>query len=244
MSMRFIALLLLLCVPASAMTAGVRAKHRKHKPAVDDRVFVGTSDSLILQNEAIDAMKLPRISDDKQLKSLIGDDNLVPLTHNQYVAISPKLEAKRRYVKPSVDIFLQELGQEYYAQFREPIQVNSAVRTVKTQLSLIRWNRNAAPVHGDKASAHLAGVAVDLQRRGLTPGQIRFIQQKLLTLAKMKMVIVEEELKQPCFHIVVTGDYPLRSPVLDLPLDTQPLDLLFLQPDQPKEPNGDDVQPN
>jgi hypothetical protein len=237
--MRFIAFLLLLCVLASAVTAS--AKHRKHKPAmVDNRVFVGDADSLILQNEAIDEMRLPRILDDKQLKSLIGDADLVPITHNQYVAISPKLEAKRRYVKPSVNSFLQELGQEYYTQFREPIQVNSAVRTVKTQISLLRWNHNAAPVHGEKASAHLAGVAVDLQRRGLTPGQIRFIQQKLLIPARLNMVIVEEELKQPCFHIVVTGNYPaLSTPVLDFPLDMKPPYLLLLQPDQPKVPTNE-----
>jgi Family of unknown function (DUF5715) len=211
MSMRFIAVLLLLCVPVSAVKAGVRVRHRKHRIA-DDRVFVGTSDSLILQNEAIDTMRLPRIRDDRQLQSLIGENDLVPITHNQYVSISPKLESKRRYVKPSVDVFLQELGQEYYAQFGESIQVNSAVRTIKTQVSLLRWNHNAAPVHGEKASAHLAGVAVDLQRRGLTSNQIRFIQQKLLPFTQSKMVIVEEELKQPCFHIVVTGDYDLLPP--------------------------------
>jgi len=54
---------------------------------------------------------------------------------------------------------------------------------------------------------------VDLQRRGLTPAQVHFIQQKLLYLAKLNMVIVEEELKQPCFHIVVTGEYPYPPPI-------------------------------
>lgn len=239
---RFFALtMLFLCaVPASAM----RVKHpKKHKPApVDERVFIGTAESLISQNQAIDVMGLPRIQDDKQLRSLISENALVALTSNQYVTISPKLEAKRRYVKPSVDEFLQELGQEYYSQFGKPIQVNSAVRTIKTQLSLIRWNRNAAPIHGEKASAHLAGVAVDLQRRGLTLGEIRFLQQKLLPFARADEVIVEEELKEPCFHIVVTGNYRLLPPDLGVQPFPDPLSLQ-LQLTEPEAPNEHDDHP-
>lgn len=231
---RFAAFMLVLCLPA---VAGATPKHRKRKPVmVDNRVFVGTSDSLISQNEAIDAMGLPRIRDDKQLRSLIGEEALVPVTLNQYVAVSPKLEMKRRYVNPLVNEFLQELGAEYYAQFGKPIQVNSAVRTIKTQLSLIRWNRNAAPIHGEKASAHLAGVAVDLQRRGLTTEQIRFLQQKLLPFARADMIIVEEEIKEPCFHIVVTGNYPSPLPP-DLPTVLPSIDPLLLQQTEPEAPN-------
>jgi Family of unknown function (DUF5715) len=177
------------------------------------RVFVPSHENLLSQNEAIDNMGLPRIKNDDALKELVNADDLVPVTANQYVRISPKLEAKRRFCRPWVDLFLQELGRDYYAQFHDQIQVNSAVRTERTQFILRRWNRNAAPVHGETASAHLAGVAVDLQRRGLTREQIHFIQMKLLYLAKLNMVIVEEELKQPCFHIVVTGDYPYQPDV-------------------------------
>jgi hypothetical protein len=233
---KFLVLTLLLCaVPVSATVRGKHPKKRKPAP-VDDRVFAPTPDSLILQNAAVDALKLPRITDDRQLRSLIADKVLVAVTSNQYVTISPKLESKRRYVEPFVDEFLQELGQKYYAQFSKPIQVNSAVRTVRTQISLLRWNHNAAPAHGDKASAHLAGVAVDLQRRGLTPEQIRFIQQKLLPFARADMIIVEEEVKEPCFHIVVTGNYPNPLPP-DLPSVQPVIDPLLLQPAQPEAPN-------
>jgi hypothetical protein len=229
---RLAALVLILCVPAVAAAK----KPRKHKPApVDDRVFAATPDSLILQNEAIDAMGLPRIRDDRQLRSLVSEEALVPVTVDRYVAISPKLEAKRRYVRPTVDEFLQELGREYFEQFGKPIQVNSAVRTVRTQIGLLHWNRNAAPAHGDKASAHLAGVAVDLQRRGLTPEQIRFVQRKLLIFARMDMVIVDEELREPCFHIVVTGNYPVL-PAPDLQPNMPLLDPLLLQPTEPEKP--------
>ena len=107
--------------------------------------------------------------------------------------------------------------------------MNSAVRTVRVQMRLLRWNHNAAPVHGEKASAHLAGIAVDLQRRGLTKEQMTFIQDKLLGLGNM--VIVEEELKQPCFHVVVDGDYilPPEMPKMEMKLP----DLLFSKPEPP-----------
>ena len=222
------ALLLLFCIPAAALAARpVRAKkHRKpRQPSwFAYRAFPPTPDSLLLQNAAIDELGLPRIKDSKALVALVQSDELVPITANKYVHISPKLEANRRYCRPWVDAFLQELGKAYFDRFEEPIQVNSAVRTTKTQMSLLRWNHNAAPVHGDKASAHLAGVAVDLQRRGLTQAQVRFIQQRLLYLAGLNMVIVEEELKQPCFHIVVTGTYPWLPP---LKLEEKQPDLLF-----------------
>jgi hypothetical protein len=240
---RLVALLLLLCVPAAALAARpVRIKkHRKpRQPSwFEYRAFPPTPDSLILQNEAIDELGLPRIKDSKALAVLVQDGELVPITNNKYVRVSPRLEANRRYCKPWVDDFLQELGRAYFDQFEEPIQVNSAVRTTRTQMTLLRWNHNASPVHGDKASAHLAGVAVDLQRRGLTRAQVRFIQQKLLYLAGLNMVIVEEELKQPCFHIVVTGDYPWLPPIK---LETKPPDLLFLQ--EVPDGNRNFIQPN
>jgi hypothetical protein len=213
---KFVAALTLLTMasPAFALAASSHHRRKQHKPTwFEYRVFVPSHENLLSQNYAIDQMGLPRIPNDSALKEMIEGEDLVPITHNQYVRVSPKLEAKRRFCRPFVDQFLQELGQEYYEQFHDQIQVNSAVRTVKTQMKLLRWNHNAAPAHGETESAHLAGVAVDLQRRGLTREQIHFIQQKLLYLSNLHMVIVEEELKQPCFHIVVTGDYPFQPDI-------------------------------
>lgn len=224
-------LVLLSLVPFAAALRSVSTpttKHRRHKkPRVpkwwEYRVFVPSHENLLSQNASADALGLERIKDDKVLKALEADKDLVPLTSNKYVRISPKLEAKRRYCRPWVDAFLQELGQQYYEEFGEPIQVNSAVRTQRTQSWLRRWNHNAAPVHGETASVHLAGIAVDLQRRGLTKSQVRFIQQKLLYLAKLNMVIVEEELHNgSCFHVVVTGEYPF-PPKIVLPISEFPI---------------------
>jgi hypothetical protein len=214
-----VGIFLLFFAPQAHCLVAVRpAQHRRgRKPRQpkwwEKRVFVPSHENLLAQNAAIDEMGLPRIHDDRMLKSMVVEAVLVPITSSDGVRVSPKLEAKRRYVRPFVNAFLDELGGEYYARFGEPIQVNSAVRTERTQFLLRRWNRNAAPVHGETASAHLAGVAVDLQRRGLTLEQVRFIQRKLKYLSDLGMVIVEEELKQPCFHVVVTGEYPVPPPV-------------------------------
>jgi hypothetical protein len=213
---KFVATLSLLALASPAFALAASSRHHKKPKKVswfEYRVFIPSHENLLSQNYAIDQMGLPRIPNDSALKEMIEGEDLVPITHNQYVRVSPKLEAKRRFCRPFVDQFLQELGQEYYEQFHDQIQVNSAVRTVKTQMKLLRWNHNAAPAHGETESAHLAGVAVDLQRRGLTREQIHFIQQKLLYLSNLHMVIVEEELKQPCFHIVVTGDYPFQPDI-------------------------------
>jgi hypothetical protein len=214
-------------------------RHKKqHKPTwFEQRVFVPSHENLRSQNVMIDELGLERIKDKKALHEITDDGDLVPITENRYVRISPKLERDRRYCRPWVDMFLQELGRAYFDQFEEPIQVNSAVRTIKTQIWLLHWNRNAAPWHGETASAHLAGVAVDLQRRGLTRAQIRFIQKYLLYLAKLNMVIVEEELKQPCFHVVVTGDYPYPPPITVVPsnIDWEKLNgILNLNPTAPE----------
>lgn len=224
---RVILVLLVLSLPAWAVKRLPRKRHHhKHKPTwVDYRAFPPTADSLLQQNAVIDEMRLSRIVDKKQLVSMVREDELVSITENKYVRINPKLEKDRRFCRPWVNAFLQELGQDYYAEFGSAIQVNSAVRTVRTQIRLLRWNHNAAPVHGEKASAHLAGVAIDLRRRGLTRAQVHFLQKRLLYFAGLNMVIVEEELTNGgCFHIVVTGDYPY-PPKIQIPM--QPLPELF-----------------
>lgn len=120
------------------------------------------------------------------------------------VALSPFLPSGRAYVRPWVADALTILEKDYFGTFHAPLQVNSAVRTVKVQRWLLRTDRNAAPWHGEVASAHLAGVAVDLERRRLSPAQKRFVELRLLAMAAYGQVIVEEELRpQQCFHVVV-----------------------------------------
>jgi hypothetical protein len=131
----------------------------------------------------------------------------VPILESDSLKIERSLDPSRRYCRPWTRDFVQDLSEVYYRQFHEQIQVNSAVRTVKVQKKLRRHNRNAAPVDGDTASSHLAGITVDLQRRGLTKEQLRFVEHYLFYLNALGLVEPEEESRHWCFHVMVSDRY-------------------------------------
>jgi hypothetical protein len=170
-------------------------------------LFRPSHDSLIRQNEEIDRLDLPRIQDDDELESLKASGDLVPIRASESLKIEPSLDPSRRYCRPWTLDFVQDLSDVYYGRFHQQIQVNSAVRTVKVQKKLRRHNRNAAPADGDTASSHLAGITVDLQRRGMTKEQLRFVEHYLFYLNALGLVEPEEERRHWCFHIMVSDRY-------------------------------------
>jgi len=170
-------------------------------------LFRPSHDSLIRQNEEVDRLQLPRIQDDAELESLKASHALVPIEESETLRIERSLDPSRRYCRPWTRDFVQDLSEVYYRQFHDQIQVNSAVRTVKVQKKLRRHNRNAAPAEGDTASSHLAGVTVDLQRRGMSKEQIRFVERYLFYLNALGLVEPEEERRHWCFHVMVSDRY-------------------------------------
>jgi uncharacterized protein DUF5715 len=170
-------------------------------------LFRPSHDSLIRQNEEIDRLELPRIQNDTELEALKASGALVPIEPSESLKIERSLDPSRRYCRPWTRDFVQDLSEVYYRQFHQQIQVNSAVRTVKVQKKLRRRNRNAAPAEGDTASSHLAGVTVDLQRRGLTKEEIRFVERYLFYLNALGLVEPEEERRHWCFHVMVSDRY-------------------------------------
>src|SRR5208282_2788026 len=170
--------------------------------------FPPTHESLIIQNAEANRLGLRRFADDKELAAAKESGDLVPLPTSDRLYVDRRLDPKRWFCRPWVAQFLTDLSEGYYEAFHQPLLIDSAVRTVKVQRSLLRWNKNAAPAHGEIASVHLAGIAVDIARRPLTGVQIRWLETRLLYYHALGLVIVEEELRQPCFHIVVNGDYP------------------------------------
>jgi hypothetical protein len=170
-------------------------------------MFRPSHESLLLQNEEIDRLDLPRIQDDDQLHALIESEALVPIRTGQTLRIDPRLVPNRRYCRPWTRDFMEDLSQAYYRQFHDQIQVNSAVRTVKVQQKLRRHNRNAAPAEGETASSHLAGLTVDLQRRGMSKVQVRFVERYLFYLRALGLVEPEEERRQWVFHVMVSERY-------------------------------------
>jgi hypothetical protein len=170
-------------------------------------LFRPTHDSLLRQNEEIDRLDLPRIQDDDELEALKASGDLVPIEASESLKIEPSLDPSRRFCRPWTRDFVQDLSELYYQRFHQQIQVNSAVRTVKVQKKLRRHNRNAAPADGDTASSHLAGITVDLQRRGMSKEQMRFVEHYLFYLNAIGLVEPEEERRHWCFHIMVSDRY-------------------------------------
>jgi hypothetical protein len=170
-------------------------------------VFKPSHESLLLQNAEINRLNLPRIRDDKQLQRLITGGDLVAIPPSETLRIQPSLDPARRYCRPWTLDFLNDLSEAYYKEFHDQIQVNSAVRTVLVQKKLRRHNRNAAPETGETASSHLAGLTVDLQRRGMSKAQVKWMEEYLRPLKEMGLIEPEEERRHWCFHIMVAGSY-------------------------------------
>jgi hypothetical protein len=170
-------------------------------------MFRPSQDSLLRQNEEIDRLDLPRIQDDDELEQLIASHDLVPIEEGETLRIAKGLDPSRRYCRPWTHDFVADLSDNFYRQFHDQIQLNSAVRTVKVQKKLRRHNRNAAPADGDTASSHLAGITVDLQRRGMSKEEIHYVERYLFYLNALGLVEPEEERHQWVFHIMVSDRY-------------------------------------
>jgi Family of unknown function (DUF5715) len=208
-------LILAVCGEAFALDAYVPTRnprrlstHHTHRRRLRwNPVFRPSRDSLLRQNEEIDRLELPRIQDDAELEQLKASEELVPIVVSEALRFDPRLDPDRRYCRPWTREFVDDLSQAFYKQFHSQIQVNSAVRTVKIQKKLRRHNRNAAPAEGEIASSHLAGLTVDLQRRGMSREQIKWMQDYMMPLKTLGLIEPEEERRQWVFHIMVSGRY-------------------------------------
>jgi len=195
-------------LPAFAASTTTTRRHRAHVRRVAwNPVLRGSTDSMVRQNEEIDRLQLPRIADNDQLMELERTQELVPIQENRALRVNPSLQADKKYCRPWCNQFLQDMSEAYYKEFRAPLQVNSAVRTMEQQQKLRRSNRNAAPEIGEHASSHLAGITVDLAKRGLTRAQHKWIEDYLKNLRDQGLVEAAEERRQACFHVMVSDRY-------------------------------------
>jgi hypothetical protein len=162
---------------------------------------------MLRQNEEIDRLKLTRINDDQELEELELRGDLVSLHDSKSLQIASNLELNRRFCRPWTRAFLVDVSQAFYAQFRQPIQVTSAVRTVDQQARLQRWNHNAAPIDGDTASSHLAGLTIDIGKSPMSRRERAWFDQYMLKLQQLGLVEAAEERRQACYHIMVSDRY-------------------------------------
>ena len=170
----------------------------------------GSHENLLHQNQMADLDGLNRVRDDADLLDLRRQKKLVALPENEALRVDARLPEDRRFSRPWTAAFLSILARDHYAAFHQPLQVDSAVRTVQFQQRLTHSNGNAAPSTGDTASPHLTGQAVDIAKRGLTITEIAWMRAYLQPLIDQGKIDVEEEFQQPCFHI---SDYSSYDPV-------------------------------
>lgn len=196
---RLVLLLVLLaglCSPALALHSTTRltrhGRRRHHLGILWNPLFRPTHESLLRQNEEVDRLELPRIQDQDELDQLKSSGALLPINESEALHFDPRLAPERRYCRPWTRDFVEDISQAYYREFHAQLQVNSAVRTVKDQKKLRRHNRNAAPESGETASSHLAGITVDLQRRGMSTQQIQWMEQYMVPLQALGLVEPEK----------------------------------------------------
>ncbi|HWR13687.1 MAG TPA: DUF5715 family protein [Terriglobales bacterium] len=182
-------------------------KHRRVRHLRWNPMFRGSHDMLVKQNLIINELELPRIVDDEELEQIIYNEELVQLDESPALRIAPNLLENRRYCRPWTKKFIEDFSQAFYDEFKKPIQVNSAIRTVEQQKKLRRRNRNAGPIDGDTASTHLTGIALDISKRGLSRKQHKWIEEYFLPLKNLGLIDPIEERRQPVFHVVVFDRY-------------------------------------
>jgi hypothetical protein len=174
----------------------------------------GTREILVHQNLMADDEGLQRVQDDDDLRRMRATRQLVDFPESASLHVNPELAGDRRCARPWTVHFASDVARAYYARFHQPLQVNSAVRTVAFQLRLQRVNGNAAGIDGDVASPHLTGQALDFGKRGMSTAQLAWMRMYLLPLMQAGKLDVEEEFQQSCFHISVYRTYFPNLPTL------------------------------
>ncbi len=176
----------------------VHGQHKKHK-RVDTRLFIPSKESLKAQNAWVDEMGLQRYNDKRDLTAAIKAGDLVFVGNTETLRVN--IPRDRQYCRPWVLTFLNDFSAGYAKEFHSPLLLDSAVRTRQVQGWLRRHNRNAAPIHGETESSHMAGATIDIARHSMNREQTQWVEQYLWALDVQNKVIVEEE--KACFHIMV-----------------------------------------
>jgi hypothetical protein len=199
----------------------------------------GTREILVHQNLIADEEGLSRIQDEDDLRRMRSDHMLVDFAESSGLHVNSELESDRRCARPWAVRFAEDIGRSYYARFHEPLQLNSAVRTVAYQVRLRRVNGNAAGIDGDVASPHLTGEALDFGKHGMSRSEVAWMRLYLRPLMNDGKLDVEEEFQQACFHISVYRKY---APDMPMRRRTPRSDLARVQAPQASGSQADEDQ--
>ena len=179
------------------------ARSKPHK------MFPATHDSVAEENRRADALGYRRYLDMKDVNIGVAGGELVPITG---VKINDKLPKDRRYLRPEVLSFLERLNRDVGSN----LTVDSAIRPADVQRRLGRFNPNAAPFDGYRASSHERGSTFDIARRGLSRRQERFLQSRLLYYLAIGRILVIQE--RECYHVFVGDGGEYLDVLISLPV--------------------------
>jgi hypothetical protein len=172
-------------------------------PVLHAATLQGSHEKQYQQNAEADREGLSRIDDDAHLKLFEQAGLLVPLPEGKTIVIDSRLAPKWRWCRPWVAEFLRSLSREYFAKFKKPLRINSAVRTIEYQKQLCKRNANAAAPDGDRRSSHLTGSTVDIAKKTMSPAERRWMRERLIELESNNAVEAIEENYQSVFHVMV-----------------------------------------
>ena len=79
-------------------------------------MFPGSHDMLVRENEELDRLQLPRISDEYELLRYEASQDLFPDSETDALKIAPDLQESHRYCRPWTRDFLQDFSEAYYEQ--------------------------------------------------------------------------------------------------------------------------------
>jgi len=154
--------------------------------------------------------EVPRIPDDEELRRLIEKEELVPIAEDETLRIDPRLDSQWRYLRPFALRCLRDLAAEYYAQFGEPLQANSAVRTETRQKNLARRNSNARVLSAP--STHPTGATFDIAKKPkgkyLARKKVAWLLSRLREMEGEGLIVFQNEWKsQAVIHVWVSKNY-------------------------------------
>ena len=199
-------------IPLSPRPTLRRASLVRHRFVFPPSPLKGSLESLTRQNERAEADGLERILDEQDLAGRIEQKLLVPVPESSALVVNSDLTDNHRYCRPWTATFLTDLSREHEAQFHKALTVSSAVRTVEYQQTLMRHNHNAAAAEGDVVSPHLTGATIDIAKSGMSRQELGWMRNRLLAMQEAGLIDVEEEFRQPCFHITVYKSYAAPDP--------------------------------
>ncbi len=176
----------------------------------------GSPGKLAEQNRVADDYDLTRMQGPSEIRRLVKSGYLVSIPRRGYGYYIDRKLGKgygRRdvlwYARPWVKRFLEREGGRYAQRFHGArFKVSSLVRTEGYQELLKGRNVNAAKGDDDDTrSPHLTGAAVDISKKGMTPRQLAWMRDHLVTLQERGWIIGTEEMATNAFHVFVEPDY-------------------------------------